>query len=140
MLVELGPVAAAGVLDWTRFARRMIAELRVDPGDLEGVATEDLLAQWSQLIDDWATRAGESETFRWSMPIDSEVAEFLLHGLERCYHSPKIQARLTDAERQAQRPFTVHVIQAFIDGLDTDGVAHVHYADQVRGSIGSSLD
>jgi hypothetical protein len=140
MLVELGPVAAADVQRWTRFARRLIIELRVEPGDLAGIATDDLLDQWSAIIDDWAETAAASETFRWSRLLDTELGEFLLHGLDRCFHSPGVQARLTDQESVDHRSFTVHVFQAFVDGLDTEGVAHEHYADQIRASLGRSLD
>jgi hypothetical protein len=140
MLVELGPVATDDVQSWARFARRLIVELRVDPGDLDGVATEDLLDQWSQLIDDWVTTSTKSETFRWSRVLDPELGEFLLHGLDRCFHSPDMQRRVTEQESVAHRSFTVHVFQGFLDGLDSEGVAHEQYADQIRASLGRSLD
>ncbi len=141
MLVELGPVAAADVQSWTRFARRVITELRVDPGDLEGVATEDVLGQWSRLIDQWSTLSTAGpEMFRWSENLDCEVAEFLLHGLERCFHSPCVQNRITDTEADVHKPFTVHVIHAFVDALVSEGVGHEQYADQIRASLGASLD
>jgi hypothetical protein len=140
MLLELGPVSAADVRSWTRFARRVLIELRVDePDDLAGIDTEDLIERWSVLIDDWAA-AASGEAFRWSRSIDSEVAEFLLHGLERCLASRQLLARITPEESQAQRPFTFHVIQSFVDGLAVEGLTHQHYADQVRGSFGTTLD
>ena len=140
MLVELGPVAATDVESWTRFARRVITELRVDPGDLEGVATEDLLRQWARLIDQWALECSGPEVFRWSENIDCEMAEFLLHGLERCFHSAVVQNRITGDEVESHKPFTVHVIHAFVDALVAEGVGHEQYADQVRASLGASLD
>lgn len=140
MLVELGPVAATDVQSWTRFARRVITELRVDPGDLEGLATEDLLGHWARLIDHWAAISSGPEVFRWSEDLDGEVAEFLLHGLERCFHSPGVQNRITDDEAGVHKPFTVHVIHAFVDALVAEGVAHEQYADQIRASLGASLD
>lgn len=140
MLVELGPVPAGDVQRWTKFARRVIAELRVDPGDLEGVANDDQLRQWSQLIDEWAAIASEREQFRWSKALDPELGEFLLHGLERCLHSPGVLARITDEEVEAQRPFTLHVIAAFVAALRAEGVAHEHYADQIRALISHSFE
>jgi hypothetical protein len=140
MLVELGPVAATEVKGWAKFARRLIVELRVDPGDLDGIATDDLLGQWSGLIEEWAASATGVDTFRWSRTLDPELGEFLLHGLDRCFHSPDVQARVTSEESIAHRSFTVHVFQAFVDGLDSEGVAHEHYADQIRASLGRSLD
>ncbi len=144
MLVELGPLAATDVCGWTRFARRVIVELRVDPNDLEGVATDDLLKQWSALIDEWAQVADAAEAasaqFRWSKEIDSEVAEFLLHGFERVMRSPSVQARITEEETETRRPFSLHVIGAFVGGLEVEGTTHGLYADQIRASLGSSLD
>ena len=143
-MVELGPVPAVEVEGWTRFARRMIVELRVAPGDLEGVASEDLLVRWSDLIDQWATVASEgrspNETCRWSVEVEVEVGEYLLHGLERCFHSPVVQARITETEAQTQRPFTMHLIEAFIDALTAEGVGHEEYAEVIRASLGGSLD
>ncbi len=140
MLVELGPVAATDVQGWARFARRVIVELRVKPGDLEGIATDDLLGQWSKLVDEWSDTAAGTDTFRWSRTLDTELGEFLLHGLDRCFHSPAVNAMITAEESHAHRGFTVHVFQAFVDGLDSEGVAHEHYADQIRASLGHSLD
>lgn len=144
MLVELGPLAAADVCGWIRFARRVIVELRVDPHDLEGVATDDLLRQWSGLIDEWAqvaqTAEAASTQFRWSTEIDSEVAEFLLHGFERVMRSPGVQAKITEEEAETRRPFSLHVVGAFVDGLEGEGTTHGLYADQIRASLGSSLD
>lgn len=136
MLVELGPVAAADVQSWTRFARRIVTELRTDPEDLAGIACEDFLTQWSSLIDEWSAAATPKDTFRWSQSIDVEQAEFLLHGLDRCYQSPGLRSRITDDEAEEYRRFTVHLIGAFIDGLAAEGRPHEHYAEELRESPG----
>lgn len=140
MLVEVGPVPAADVRGWTRFARRVLVEVRTDPGDLAGVATDDLLLPWSRLIDQWATAAADGESFRWSIRLESEMAEYLLYGLERCLFSPAVLARVTSEEAARQRPFTLHLVRAFVEGLEAEGLTHAHYADQVRASLGDSLN
>ncbi|MCP3990353.1 MAG: hypothetical protein GY724_14850 [Actinomycetia bacterium] len=148
MLVELGPFPATDVQRWARFARRLIVELRTNPDDLEGIATEDFLRQWSSLIEQWAATASSAATangtseasFRWSETIDCELAEFLLHGMERILHSPSVQARITEHESNTYRPFTMHVVRAFVDGLSTEGQTHAHYVDQVRALFGAALD
>ncbi len=148
MLVELGPLPASDVQQWARFARRLIVELRTNPADLQGVVTEDLLRQWSNLIEQWVAVAsnpgqgnGMSEaSFRWSETIDCELAEFLLHGLERILHSPSVRARITDDEWNTYQPFSMHVARAFMDGLSTEGETHLHYVDQVRALFGPALD
>lgn len=140
MLVELGPVSATQVQGWTRFARRLVAELRTDPDDLEGVVCDDFLDQWSHLIDEWATVATADDTFRWSKSLDTEVADFLLHGFVRCYRSPGLANHITDGEVAAHQPFTVHIIRAFLDGLAVEDRSYEHYTDEVRASFGGSLD
>ena len=139
MLVELGPVAAADVETWSRFARRVVTEVRTNPADLDGIATDDLLRQWSGLIERWADCAREREQFRWSESVDCEIAEYLLHGLERCLQSPSVRSRITPSEYETHRPFTMHVISAFVFGLEGEGHTYEEYASQLRGSLGDSL-
>ncbi len=141
MLLELGPVPAGDLQRWSRFARRAVVELRANPDDLQGIANDDFLNQWSALIDAWsaACTAVGNGTVRWSHPLDDEVAEFLLHGLERCFYSEGVTALISPEELRAQREFTLHIIQAFVDGLAAQGDAHDHYVDQVRASFGEHL-
>jgi hypothetical protein len=51
-----------------------------------------------------------------------------------------VQARISAEESVACRPFTMHVVQAFIDGLSAEGGPCAHYVDQIRASLGDSLD
>ena len=108
--------------------------------DLEGIATEDLLGQWSKLIDAWALASTGTDEFRWSQAIDSDLAEFLLHGLERCFHSSAVQAQVTSDEYRVYRPFTLHILQAFVDGLRAEGGTHAEYVEQIKALLGDSLD
>lgn len=140
MLVELGPVGATEVKSWTRFARRLVAELRTNPDDLEGVVCDDFLDEWSKLIDEWSEVAARAETFRWSKTFDNEVGDFLLYGFVRCYRSPGLASHVTDAELGTHRPFTTHVINAFIDGLVDEGQTYAHSAEGIRASLGDSLN
>lgn len=141
MLLELGPVPAEDVQKWARFVRRMICELRVDPADLDGVATPDFLDACTKMIDAWDHDAafGASD-FRWSQPIESETAEYFLHGLDRCLHSAALTGRATQDELTAHRPFIMHVVQSLVDGLTAEGACHEQLCDQVRASLGASLD
>ncbi len=141
MLLELGPVAAGEVQQWARFVRRMICELRVDPADLDGVATSDFLDQCTQIIDVWERDAALGEPdFRWSQNIECETAEYLLHGLDRCLRSSGLAERATQEELAAHHPFMMHVVQSLVDGLSAEGSCQEHLCDQVRASLGASLD
>lgn len=141
MLLELGPVPAEDVQQWARFVRRMICELRVDPADLDGVATTDFLDACTKMIDSWARDAGMGEPeFRWSQIIECETAEYLLHGLDRCLHSAGLAERATPEELATHHPFMMHVVQSLVDGLTAEGACHEQLCDQVRVSLGASLD
>lgn len=141
MLLELGPVPAEDVQQWARFVRRMICELRVDPADLDGVATSDFLDACTKMIDIWEQNAtiGNPE-FRWSEVIESDSAEYLLHGLDRCLHSAGLAGRATPEELTMHHPFMMHIVQSLMDGLTAEGACHEQLCDQVRASLGTSLD
>lgn len=144
MLLELGPVAAGDLQRWSRRARRVVTELRSNPEQLDGIANEDWLDQWSKLIDAWCSACsatGGTGDVRWSCPLDDEMAEFLVHGLERCFHSDCVNALIEPEDRRAQGLVTLHIIQAFVDGLSAEGdVCHQHYVDQVRASLAGRLE
>ena len=140
MLLELGPVEPADVQQWVRFARRMVCELRLDPADLTGVATPDFLDECTRLMGSWEqTIVLEGASFRWSEPLDCEFAEYLLHGLVRCLRSPGLAERATHQELIANEPFSMHVVQALVDGLAAEGSGPEHLCDQVRASLGALL-
>lgn len=141
MILELGPVPADDLKRWSRFARRVVVELRTRPDVLPDMG-DDLLDQWGRLADDWcraATEAGGGDV-RWSAPMDDEQAEYLLHGLERCFYSPGVTAMMAPDEVRAQRQFTLRIVQAFVDGLAAQGEAQGHYVDQLRASFAGHLD
>ena len=140
MYVEIGPVGAGDVQEWARMARRVSCELRANPADLEGLATPDLLQAWETMVDRWSHHAalGE-ESFRWSGDLDVEQAEYMLHGIDRALHSPNVHAQITKAELRRHMPFTLHVVQQFVDALDSEGYCQRHLCDQVRASL-TSLD
>lgn len=141
MLLELGPVAASDVQQWARIARRTVCELRVDPADLAGVATLDFLDQCGLFIDRWEHDAALGQPqFRWSEHIDAELAEYLLHGVDRCLRSPRVTQLTTTVELVAHQPFMMHVVQSLVDGLSAEGRCSEHLCDQVRASLGTVLD
>jgi hypothetical protein len=139
VLLELGPVPADIVRNWTRFARRMMCELRHDPAELASLAVADLLGPWDRLIDDWERTAQSPEAFRWSGELDDEQAEYLLFGYERFLSSPTLLERATRSELIEHRPFSVHVARAFIDAMETAGCCDDTFAGEVRELLGHRL-
>ncbi len=138
MVLDLGPCSAEDALDWSKFARRIVVELRSSP-DFDRASSGDLLEVWSKTIDQWsdqASRCVESDQpFRWASDVEPEMAEFLLDGLDRSLHSPAVRQLCTDDEVARQRPFTVLVVRSFIDGLASEGDGCRQYADQVTTSL-----
>ncbi len=143
MLLELGPCPASEAEGWTKFARRLIIELRSDPKAMSRVSP-DMVDLWGTFIDRWSATAAEAESagdpFRWSEQIEPEVGEFLLHGLDRCLHSPFIRQAATPVEAATHKPFTMTVVRAFVDGLSAEGASCCHYVDQVLTSFSDVLD
>ncbi len=141
MLLQLGPIPTDDIHGWTRFARRIVCELRVHPGDLDGVVTDDLLDAWSQLIDTWATATlDDRDQFCWFDDVDNEQAEYLLHGLDSCIQSNQLRSHITNDEDDRHRPTTLAIVQAFVDGLSAEGRCQMHFVDQIKASYGASLD
>lgn len=141
MYLELGPVPADDLKRWSRFARRVVVELRTQPSLLPDMG-DDLLDQWGRLADDWCAAAGAAcgPEVRWSAPMDDEQAEYLLHGLTRCFYSPRVTAMMTPEEVRAQRRFTLRIIQAFVDGLVAEGRSDDHFVEQLRTEFAGHLD
>jgi hypothetical protein len=136
VFIELGPVACDDVRSWSRFARRLVAELRLEPAELEGIATDDFLNAWTRLIEKFDRQIGEcGQEFRWSTEFDDDQAEYLLHGLERGLRSPALGQLVTATEMAAYASFTLHLVQALVDGLIANDRNCEHYCDLINESI-----
>jgi hypothetical protein len=142
MVLELGPCPAEDVVRWSKFARRIVVELRSTEG-IEGFAP-DVIDLWARTLDDWSSQAKDfsdaDSLFRLTEELEPEVAEYLLHGLDRCLHSPAVMSWITPEEAKEQRAFTMHVVRAFVDCLSAEGYGCQQYADQILSSFGALLD
>ncbi len=147
MLLELGPLPPDDVRSWVRFARRVICEVRLDPGDLDGVVTTDALDAWSGLLDSWDVHAvgvldlDDDSPFRWSdEAVDPELAAFMLHAMDRIVRSDDVQERLTKSESRANTPFTMLVVKSFAEGLCAVGSCESHLVGQIISSLQDRLE
>lgn len=140
-MLELGPCPAEDALSWSKFARRIVVELRSSPTGHPFVSAE-ALQLWSRTLEEWYGIADRTDgvPFRWVRDVEPEVAEFLLDGLDRCLHADMVLGLCTTEEMKAQRPFTALVIRTFVDGLAAEGDGCRHYAEQVLTSLGGLLD
>jgi hypothetical protein len=138
MVLELGPSPAEEALNWIKFARRILVELRTEAG-----VGDELLDLWSQTIEEWSSHARHSldqgEPFRLAVETEPEVAEFLLNGLDRYINSPELKRQCTPAELDQHRAFTTVVVQSFLDGLTAECGSCQQYADHITESLASVL-
>ncbi len=140
MLLELGPTACSDVASWTRLARRMVSELRLDAADLGGIATEDFLAAWSTVIDTIDTHCMSCDVeFRSTDVLDNDLAEYLLHGFSKCLAAPSLGQLLTIEEQHAQLEFTAHLAESLVNGLVDEGRDCEHYLHRIRVALDSAL-
>ncbi len=143
MLLELGPYQSEEAARWTKFARRVLLEIQNDTS-LEEQISDDVITLWRMYVNDWATaaerQASAGQPFRWQVELEAEVAEFLLHALDKCWHSVELEDRISTEDVKLNHGFTMHVVKAFVDGLADQGQGCDHYIAQVLASFGGSLD
>lgn len=138
MVLDLGPCSAEDALGWSKFARRILIEIRTAQVR-DGLST-DQLDIWSRTLDSWSDEAERclerGAAFRWLGDFEPEVAEYLLDGLHRCLQSSAVREMCTESEIERHRCFTLMVIRGFVDGLSTEGEGCRQYVDQVLSSLG----
>ncbi len=54
MLLEVGPVEAQQVRNWSKCMRRLVIELRLCPEGTGPVVDSDVLNGWTELAEEWA--------------------------------------------------------------------------------------
>jgi hypothetical protein len=147
MVVHVGPVESKQMEGWLRFARRVLCDLRTEPGDMESRFSQNLLTEWNKLIDQWSAtlstihKDGEPE-FMWRGELEPDKVEYLLHSLQRTLHSATVAAWVTPEDLEKHGLVTYHIMQRLTDSLESEGTAHVEYVEQLRSEVarfGSSL-
>ncbi len=147
MLVHVGPVESKQMEGWLRFARRVVCDLRTAPGDMDSRVSPNLLTEWNKLIDQWSAKLSTNDKsdkteFMWHGELDPDKVEYLLHSLQRTLHSATMAAWVTPDDLKSHGLVTFHIMQRFIDSLESEGNAHVEYVEQLRSEVarfGASL-
>jgi hypothetical protein len=134
VLVDVGPVPAESARAWIAYARRVL-----DGGVLGGAPMEDelgpeLVDSFRQFLAEWERIARRGGEFRWSIDIETDVAEYLVHAFHR------IVTRLDDAASargsalmppEAQ-PFYAALVSGLLDGFTTEGETAAEFAEHLR--------
>lgn len=139
MQVRLGPLEAAEMDGWLRFARRVLCDLRTEPGDMDSRYAASLLSEWCTLIDSWnhvlINRSPDTDHFVWEDTLEPDKAEYLLHSLQKTLHSATVAAWVSPEDLQAHGIVTLHIMQRLIDALESEGTAHHEYVEQLRSEV-----
>ena len=118
----------------------MVSELRIDPADLEGIATDDFLGAWSTVIDAIDERCATCDTeFRSTEVLDDDVGEYLVHGMSKCLANPSLGQLVTLEEQRAQLRFTRHLAEALVTGLVVEGRDCGHYLHRINMALDTAL-
>ncbi len=133
---------------WLAFSRRVMCDLRTEPGDMASDSNFGVVLEWNRLMDEWAAAiaaaapsnsllpSGESDV-TWEGEFDPDRAEYLMHSLQKTMHSATVDALVTEEDIQHHGWLTMHIMSRFIDSLENEGRAHAEYVDQLRQSIRS---
>jgi len=132
VLLELGPIATADMERWTRFARRVLLEVRTDT-ERDVLLDLDVLDGWSRLIDSWQrTAATSGATFRWAEQLDCAQGEYLLHGLVRGFGADDLGGLITLDDLAEQTTVTRHVLGCFLDAMCDENDAAAAFTEDLR--------
>ncbi len=136
MLLEVGPFEVQQVRAWSKCLRRLVIELRLSPEGTGPSVDAEVLSQWIDLAETWAGIEPKSgECIRWETDMEPDQAEYLLHGLITSLSSDFLERALTDQELKAHTPFTLHVIDCFLEALNCDGHCDRNYLEQIRSDM-----
>lgn len=139
MQVSLGPLDADEMNGWLRFARRVLCDLRTEPGDMDSLFAANLLGEWCAMVDSWndVLIEGSSDRthFVWARSLEPDKVEYLLHSLQQTLHSATVAAWVTPEDLQSHGIVTLHIMQRFIEALESEGTAHVEYVEQLRSEV-----
>jgi hypothetical protein len=123
---------------WLRFTRRVMCDLRTEPGDMAVGGAKTLIASWNHLLDEWHADLSDlppGQDFVWEGMLEPDQAEYLLHALQRSLRSTKVSSRVNRGDMQLHGWMTLHIMERFIDSLETEGRAHAEYVEQLRSSM-----
>ena len=127
----MGPVAAASVVVWVRYARGVLDT----PGDGEVPSVDPATVDaFRAYLDLWEEHAGTGDPFVWYGEVDPERLEYLAHSFARIVEH---LARFTDHRGLAGAPvegdeFYQALVFSIIDALDRHGESTHEFSEQLR--------
>jgi hypothetical protein len=115
-----------------------MCDLRTEPGDMAVRSARTLITSWNRLLDEWhadLTELPPGQDFVWEGMLEPDQAEYLLHALQRSLRSSMVSTRVNRDDMQQNGWMTLHIMERFIDSLESEGRAHAEYVEQLRSSM-----
>jgi hypothetical protein len=132
VLLMVGPVPPASVLAYVKVARDSLSTLQGDPR-LAGTLTDDLLARFESLHDEWEriAEAGGSE-FCWQQELEVEEAEWIIHGFFRVIEVIAADGGPPQPLRDEVAAFYTPLVTSFLDAIERQGETPGAFASNLR--------
>jgi len=138
VLLEVGPVSSDAVIAWIDYAEQVLATTTDDPSpDVVDEAFDDhvpaeVYAQFAAYLRDWRPIAESTPEFHWTLDVEPEVAEYLVHAFFKLSWR---QARVA-AEAPRMSPsaivFNRHLVKRMLGSLSSEGPAEAEFAEHLR--------
>lgn len=133
-MVQIGPVPADSAVAYCELCRDRLARLVDDPA-LEAILTEDVQAQFGDLLDQWET-AAHHDPFVWSAEFAPETVEHTFFVFFQCIR--RSYALYDDSrspeEIRLRTPFRIAMTNAVLDALEAEGKGSSELAGILRES------
>jgi hypothetical protein len=131
--VRLGPLPAAHVHSWVRYARDVLGAVPTDAGG-EGIwLPADAVGGFEQYLTQWSDAAGDADPFVWDGEIDREEVEYLFHAFFRVATHLSMQADAAGAQAPADsEPFYRTLVFGLLHALDQEGDATSEFSQHLR--------
>ena len=145
MLLEVGPVSSDAVIAWIDYAEQVLATVTDEPSPdavdeaFDDHVPDDVFAQFAVYLHDWRPIAESTAEFHWTLDVEPEVAEYLVHAFfKMSWHQARVPAeglRLTSSAALFNR----HLVKRMLGSLSGEGHAEAEFAEHLR-SFWSGLD
>ena len=137
MLLEVGPVSSTAVVAWIDHAEAVLAHASVEEVDLEATpfddhVPDDVYDLFAGYLRDWRPIAESTEVFTWSLEVEPEVAEYLVHAFF------KLSWRTTRSSKERSHMpaeaavFNRHLVKRMLAALSGEGTAEAEFAEHLR--------
>ena len=132
MLVRVGPVSSGSVTLWVAYARTVLGQATVRPG--EHAVPDELIEGFEAYLDEWELAAAGGSEVVWEHDLDPEHVRYLAHAFHRI-----AVGLAAEAERRGYPisppegdEFYQALVSALLDALERDSEPMREFAADLR--------